>query len=95
LLPPGDVKYMYSPAPDSYATYGRSEYGMGQVWLHGPSSGTDKGTDPDSDRGFNLPSDTFLFSGYDGQSIALIPSLNLVVVSLGITPSRVRFKLQP
>jgi CubicO group peptidase (beta-lactamase class C family) len=93
ILPPGFVKMMHTAAPASMAPYGRREYGQGQVWLRGSPSGTPKGQDPDA--GFVLPADAYWFSGYDGQAIAVIPSLRLAVVRLGITPSKLGFKVQP
>jgi CubicO group peptidase (beta-lactamase class C family) len=93
ILPPGFVKMMHTAAPASIAPYGRREYGQGQLWLRGSPSGTPKGQDPDA--GFILPPDIYWFSGYDGQAIAVIPSLQLAVVRLGITPSKLGFKLQP
>jgi CubicO group peptidase (beta-lactamase class C family) len=93
ILPPGFVKMMHTAAPASMAPYGRREYGQGQLWLRGSPSGTPKGQDPDA--GFALPSDIYWFSGYDGQAIAVIPSLQLALVRLGITPSKLGFKLQP
>jgi CubicO group peptidase (beta-lactamase class C family) len=93
ILPPGFVKMMQTAAPASMAPYGRREYGQGQLWLRGSPGGTPKGQDPDA--GFVLPADIYWFSGYDGQAIAVIPSLQLAVVRLGITPSRLGFKLQP
>ena len=84
---------MHTAAPASMARYGRREYGQGQVWLRGSPSGTPIGQDPDT--GFVLPADTYWFSGYDGQAIAVIPSLQLAVVRLGLTPSKLGFKLQP
>lgn len=35
-----------------------------------------------------LPSDTFFLQGHDGQTITVIPSLDLAVVRLGLTPGR-------
>jgi CubicO group peptidase (beta-lactamase class C family) len=93
ILPPGFVKMMHTAAPASMAPYGRREYGQGQLWLRGSPAGTPKGQDPDA--GFVLPSDIYWFSGYDGQAIAVIPSQQLAVVRLGITPSKLGFKLQP
>ncbi len=93
ILPPGFVKMMHTAAPASMAPYGRREYGQGQLWRRGSPAGTPKGQDPDA--GFVLPSDIYWFSGYDGQAIAVIPSLQLAVVRLGITPSKLGFKLQP
>jgi CubicO group peptidase (beta-lactamase class C family) len=34
-----------------------------------------------------IPADTFFMRGHDGQTIAVMPSLDLVVVRLGLTPS--------
>jgi CubicO group peptidase (beta-lactamase class C family) len=93
ILPPDYVKMMHTPAAAAMAPYGRIEYGQGQTWLRGSPAGTPKGQDPDA--GFVLPSDIYWFSGYDGQAIALIPSQQLAVVRLGITPSKLGFKLQP
>jgi CubicO group peptidase (beta-lactamase class C family) len=93
ILPPGFVKMMHTAAPASMAPYGRREYGQGQLWLRGSPAGTPKGQDPDA--GFVLPSDIYWFSGYDGQAIAVIPSQQLAIVRLGITPSKLGFKLQP
>ena len=33
-----------------------------------------------------LPEDTFYLQGHDGQTIAVMPSADLVVVRLGLTP---------
>jgi CubicO group peptidase (beta-lactamase class C family) len=87
ILPEGYVEWMREPAPASNAMYGR-----GHVWLHGPAAGTPPGGHPDA--GFDLPEDAFWFLGHDGQSTAVIPSRNLVVVRLGLTPSRLGYKPQ-
>ncbi|KKX29278.1 serine hydrolase [Rhizobium sp. LC145] len=34
-----------------------------------------------------VPADTFFLQGHDGQTIAIIPSLDLAVIRLGLTPS--------
>jgi len=93
ILPPDYVKMMHAAAPTSMAPYGKRQYGQGQLWLRGSPSGTPAGQDPDA--GFTLPPDIYWFSGYDGQAIAVIPSQQLAVVRLGITPSKLSFKLQP
>ncbi|WP_105382560.1 serine hydrolase domain-containing protein [Neorhizobium alkalisoli] len=49
-------------------------YSRMQTWLPGASKG--------------LPADTFILDGHDGQNIIVIPSLDLVVVRLGLTPER-------
>lgn len=50
-------------------------YSKMQTWLAG-------GGEPD------LPADTFFLQGHDGQTIAVVPSLDLAVVRLGLTPGR-------
>jgi CubicO group peptidase (beta-lactamase class C family) len=87
LLPPDFVAWMREPAPAS-----NGEFGRGQVWLHGPLAGTPQGQDPDA--GFELPDDTFWLLGHDGQSVAVVPSKRLVVVRLGLTPSKLGYKPQ-
>jgi CubicO group peptidase (beta-lactamase class C family) len=87
LLLPGFAAWMREPAPAS-----KGEYGRGQLWLHGPLAGTPAGQDPDA--GFDLPDDTFWLLGHDGQSIAVLPSKRLVVVRLGLTPSKLGYKPQ-
>lgn len=87
ILPPGFVAMMREPVAAS-----NGEYGKGHVWLRGPSAGTPEGEDPD--RGYDLPDDTFWMLGHDGQSIAVVPSKQLVVVRLGLTPSELGYKVQ-
>lgn len=87
ILPTGFVAWMREPAPAS-----KGEYGRGQVWLQGPVAGTPEGAEPDT--GFDLPSDIFWLLGHDGQSIAIVPSKMLVVVRLGLTPSKLGYKPQ-
>ena len=87
ILPEGFVDTMRAEAAAS-----KGEYGQGQVWLHGPDAGTPPGEDPD--KGFDLPADAFWFLGHDGQSTAVIPSQRLVVVRLGLTPSKLGYKPQ-
>ncbi len=91
ILPPGYVAMMRAPVAVSDSGYG-PEYGKGQLWLRGPEAGTQAGFDPDA--GFDLPQDTFWMLGHDGQSVAIIPSKRLVVVRLGLTPSKLGYKPQ-
>ena len=85
--------------PDGYAAFMRepsepapNEYTKGQMWLNGPSAGTPDGEDPDA--GFDLPADAVWALGHDGQSMAVIPSQQLIVVRLGLTPSKLGYKSQ-
>jgi CubicO group peptidase (beta-lactamase class C family) len=87
LLPEGFVAWMTEEAPAS-----KGEYGRGQLWLHGPQAGTPAGQDPDA--GFGLPNDAYWLLGHDGQTTTVIPSRNLVVVRLGLTPSKLAYKPQ-
>jgi CubicO group peptidase (beta-lactamase class C family) len=91
ILPPGFAAMMREPVAVSDTGFG-PEYGKGQVWLRGPEAGTEAGFDPDA--GFDLPSDAYWMIGHDGQTIAIIPSKRLVVVRLGLTPSKLGYKPQ-
>lgn len=91
LLPPDYVTWMTSPEEASKAAWGGYEYGH-QVWLVGPEGGTPKDENPDA--GFELPEDAFWMLGHDGQSVAVVPSRNLVVVRMGLTPSSLGYKPQ-
>jgi CubicO group peptidase (beta-lactamase class C family) len=70
----------------------KGEYGRGRLWLRGSDAGTPPGENPDI--GFDLPDDAFWMLGHDGQSIAIIPSKQLVVMRLGLTPSKLGYKAQ-
>lgn len=87
LLPPGYVDWMREVVPAS-----KGAYGKGHVWLWGPEGDSPSGEDPDV--GFDLPADTFWFEGHDGQSVAVIPSKDLVVVRMGLTPFKLAYKPQ-
>jgi len=93
ILPPGYVKMMHTPVAASAANFGRPQYAQGQLWLRGSPSGTPQGQDPDA--GFTLPAGTYWFSGYNGQSIPLVPSQQLAVIRLGVAPSKLGYKAQP
>ncbi len=73
LLPEGFVKLMQTPngLPGGYT--------RALTWLEGPTE-----TDTVSK---GLPKDTFWLEGHDGQSMAIVPSEQLIVVRLGLTPS--------
>lgn len=80
ILPEGFVEWMREPAPASDGVYGN-----GHLWLVGPGG---------DDDGFELPEDIFWLRGHDGQTTAVIPSLDLVVVRLGLSPSRLAYRPQ-
>ena len=83
LLPPGWVRWMTTPSRAAPA-----EYGQGQIWMHGPRGDVPKGQDPDA--AYGLPADTVWLRGHDGQFVTVVPSRELVVVRLGLTPSRLK-----
>jgi CubicO group peptidase (beta-lactamase class C family) len=86
MLPPGYVQMMASPvAPSS------GQYGHGLVWLWGPGGDS---AEKNPDAAFGIPADTFWMEGHDGQSAAIIPSRQLLIVRLGLTPSSIRYKPQ-
>jgi CubicO group peptidase (beta-lactamase class C family) len=60
----------------------RGQYGHGLVWL-------------DREAGDEIPADCFWMEGHDGQSIAIIPSRDLVLVRLGLTPASDKYRPHP
>ncbi|QDC00073.1 serine hydrolase [Mesorhizobium sp. 8] len=84
ILPDGFVGWMHEPASASKA------YGKGQVWIEAPGD-EDK---PGAGVAGGLPADTFWLEGHDGQTVAVIPSEQLVVVRMGLTPSKLRYRPQ-
>ena len=87
MLPRGYVAMMASPVAAS-----RGQYGHGLVWLWG-SDAVAPGQNPDT--AFGIPADTFWMEGHDGQSIAIMPSRQLAVVRLGLTPASDHYQPQP
>lgn len=79
LLPAGFVQSISSPSLTS-----KGEYTQGQIWRWGPQGATAQGENPDA--GFKLPADTVWMRGHDGQAVAIVPSRQLVLVRLGLTP---------
>jgi CubicO group peptidase (beta-lactamase class C family) len=77
LLPMGFVDYMRSPVSASDEGHG-PVYGRGQLWL-GPG------------QGFTLPADMFMMQGHLRQVIAIIPSLKLVILRMGLTREDIGF----
>lgn len=66
------VNFALRPASDSKGRYGA------QIWLNKKTRPTDKQLFP------KLPEDTFMFQGYQGQYIVVIPTWDLMVVRMGV-----------
>jgi len=79
ILPEGWVDYTRTPTPAAP----QGEYGA-HFWLNAGGTG---GGPPLP----GAPRDLFHASGHDGQQVAIVPSRDLVVVRLGLTPSDGRF----
>jgi len=79
LLSEDFIRLMQEP---SKASDGR--YGSAQTWLQ--SAAVKAGTE-------GISADAFWMSGHDGQSLIIVPSMNLAIVRLGLTPSRTGYKV--
>lgn len=81
LLPSGFAQLMMTSTQPS-----NGRYGKGQIWM-----------DDVDDKGLatGVPKGTVRFSGHDGQSVTVVPSERLVIVRLGLTPSKLGWKPQP
>lgn len=84
ILPAGFVDWMREPAPASKV------YGKGQLWLEAPGDEENPGAGVAA----GLPKDTYWMEGHDGQTVAIIPSEQLVVVRLGLTPAKLGYRPQ-
>ncbi|RWM25990.1 serine hydrolase [Mesorhizobium sp.] len=84
ILPPGFVDWMRQQAPASKV------YGKGQVWIEGPGDEEN----PGAGAAAGLPKDTYWMEGHDGQTVTIVPSEQLVVVRLGLTPAKLGYRPQ-
>ncbi|MHB8056166.1 MAG: serine hydrolase domain-containing protein [Candidatus Aminicenantales bacterium] len=75
ILPEGWMKYSTTPTPAA----SQGQYGA-MFWLNAGDPGK-----PETRRYPKVPADAFFCWGYQGQSIAVLPSQKLVVVRLGMT----------
>ncbi|MEO1407573.1 MAG: serine hydrolase, partial [Pseudomonadota bacterium] len=75
ILPADWSEFVSTPALDSDQMYG------GQVWLNNP------GTDGREKFHPMLPDSTYMFFGYRGQIVAIVPEYEMVLVHLGRTPT--------
>lgn len=82
ILPAGFVAWMREPAPASKV------YGKGQLWIEAPGDEESPGAGVAA----GLPGDAYWMEGHDGQTVAIIPSEQLVVVRLGLTPAKLNYR---
>ena len=93
ILPEGYVDWMVEPHPaeglepldPTRPKHVAGSYGRGHIWLRPPGAGRN-GPDPE----FNHKA--WWLAGHDGQSVAIVPAENLVVVRMGLTPSKLGYK---
>ncbi|MDP0926606.1 serine hydrolase [Paracoccus onubensis] len=85
-LPAGWVDWMRTPTVASDGEYGR------HVWLHGPRTGQSRDKKPDAD--YDIPDDAYWLLGHDGQTMTIIPSRDLVILRMGLTPAKLGYKPQ-
>jgi CubicO group peptidase (beta-lactamase class C family) len=83
ILPEGWVEYSVTPAPA--APYG--QYGA-HWWLNAGEPG-----DTTRRMWADLPRDIFWASGFEGQYLVVVPSRDLIVVRLGVTPDARAWRL--
>jgi CubicO group peptidase (beta-lactamase class C family) len=86
ILPQGFVAWMREPAPAS-----NGEYGRGQVWLRGPAGGVEE---KDAAPAEPLPTDAYWLIGHDGQTMVIVPSKKIIVLRMGLTPSKTGYRPQ-
>ena len=84
ILPAGFAAMMHTPSKADPV------YGQGMTWLAGPAPEQAAG----DDRAYGLPADTYWLEGHDGQTVTVIPSADLVVVRMGLTPSDLNYRPQ-
>lgn len=84
VLPAGFVDWMREPAPASKV------YGKGQLWIEAPGDEENPGAGVAA----GLPKDTYWMEGHDGQTVAIVPSEQLVVVRMGLTPAKLGYRPQ-
>jgi CubicO group peptidase (beta-lactamase class C family) len=75
ILPEGWVKYSTTPTPKAPM----GEYGA-QIWLNAGEK-----RNPTNRKFPLLPTDLYYFGGFNGQSVTVIPSRDVVAVRLGVT----------
>jgi CubicO group peptidase (beta-lactamase class C family) len=81
ILPEGWVEYSVAPSEPSME---KRAYGA-QIWLNAPSP---------HQLFPNLPEDAYAFQGHYGQYVVVVPSLDLVVVRMGMTFDNTAFDKQ-
>ena len=78
ILPKGWVQYSTTAADAAP----QGEYGA-QIWLNAGNK-----NNPNDKRFPDVPNDMYLMDGFEGQSVIMIPSRDVVIVRLGLSQKR-------
>lgn len=84
IVPAAYVRMMHEPSATDPV------YGKGMLWLDGPETDQKAG----GDQAYGLPKGTYWLEGHDGQTVTIVPSAHMVVVRMGLTPSREHYRPQ-
>jgi len=85
ILPPGFAAWMRERVPSNGNAFGR-----GHLRPRGPDLAG--APHPDEAR---IPADAFWLMGHDGQHMAVVPSWELIVLRMGLTPEPLGYRPQP
>lgn len=89
LLSRRAVDWMFAPVEPS-----NGDYRQGSLWSVGNGQMRDGARALDGETFPDLPSDTVWMLGHDGQSMAIVPSEDLVFLRMGLTPSSRNYRAQ-
>ncbi|WP_114390825.1 serine hydrolase domain-containing protein [Notoacmeibacter marinus] len=89
LLSQRALKWLWEPVPQS-----NGEYRQGSIWRVGDGQMGDNTPAPSNGTFPDLPDDTAWMLGHDGQSMAIVPSEELVILRMGLTPSSRNYRPQ-
>lgn len=84
LVPQDYVAWMTSPHKASQS----GAYGQGHIWLLPPNR-------RHNETGTPFGHNAWWLAGHDGQSVGIVPDKNLVVVRMGLTPSKLKYRPAP
>ncbi len=77
----------YAAMVGTATTASKGVYTQALAWKSAPNGA-------EEEHAPTLPPDTFWLQGHDGQSVTVVPSEGLVVVRLGLTPAKLKYRPQ-